>query len=217
MRKRVIALAACLGVLATVLQVLPANAVWDWGSKAPQGAQVWDWGTQKVAATERGDKMGALPLHYKICVANGIAGYNTEWTLEHWTQLSYGALNLVVAGNCVTAGYSVTNRMTVDTYVDAAGGCGKFTRLERYWDGQQGKYIYNNNPVVWLNVRDSCVPNDTAYAHRLTMYVGYILGLNYGGTCYYYVMCQDTQAVNGVKYVTTKDRSDMAKVFGLAA
>lgn len=165
-------------------------------------------------AIENQIKMGALPAQYKICVANGIVGYNTEYVLEKWTQLSYGALNLVVQNRC--SDYSITNRLTVETYSSSAGGCGKFTQAGNHWDAAQGKYIYDQNPVVWLNTRDSCVPTDSFYAHRLAMYVGYILGVNYQN-CNYYVMCNTSYALQTAKYVTGQDKIWMAGVYGLTA
>lgn len=171
----------------------------------------------KAEAVERDTKMGALPYQWQVCVANGIIGYNTEWVLEKWTQASYGALQLVVRNRCYED-YSITNRLTVDTYIDGAATapCGKFSNLGKYWDPSQQKYIWNQNPVVWLNVADKCVPTDTTYAHRLAMYVGYILGLNYV-TAHYYVMGTTSYALENVKYVTNQDRIWMAGVYGLAA
>lgn len=214
MRKATIALAM---ILALFSQVLPAHAIWDWSAKVPTATTVADAPTVggSTTAIETTFKMGALPAQYKICVANGIAGYNTEYVLEKWTQLSYGALNLVVsATHC--EGYSITNRMTVDTYYSSTGTCGKFTNTGSHWDAAQGKYIWDQNIVVWLNTRANCVPDDSFYAHRLAMYVGYILGVEYQ-VCDYYVMCNTSYAMQTVKYVTPQDKQWMAYVYGLTA
>lgn len=201
MRKILIAITAILALLAIST---PANA----------GEQIQQ--TPSTVQAEEQWKMGGLPNHYTICVANGIGGtYNTEYVLEQWTQLSYGALNLSVRNICT--GYSITNRMTIESYVDSTTSCVKFTNTHKTWSPAQGKYIWDQNVVVWVNHSDYCLPNDTAHAHRLQMYVGYILGLSYITSGCSYVMTATICGINGIKYVTNTDRSMMAGVYGLAA
>lgn len=166
---------------------------------------------------ERDSKMGALPAQSTICAANGVgSAYPTlEYAVEKWNDASYGALHLTVLNRC--DGYSITNRMTIEGYFDGTTTCGKFTNLGKSWDSAQGKYIYNQNPIIWVNLSDFCVGTDTVEAHRFQMYVGYILGLDYVNVSPYRVMCYTAWCLANIKYVTVQDIRDMAGVYGLTA
>ncbi len=171
--------------------------------------------TSSVQWAERDTKMGARPASSVICIANGIANYPTEYVLEKWNRSGY-ALALTVRNSCT--GYSVTNRMTVTLYRDDnTPNCGKFTNLGRQWDAVQGKYIWNQNPVVWLNTNPYCAANDTIWAHNMAMFTGVILGLDYSTCDCNEVMSTSTHSVNTVKYVTLLDIQHMGAVYGLAA
>lgn len=168
-----------------------------------------------TAQVELQYKMGALPAQSKICIANGVgADYPLEYLLERWNDFSYSALRLVVQNRCST--YSITNRMTVYAYTDNTTTCGIITQRGNYWDSTQGKYIYNQNPLIYVNQNAYCASNDTEQAHRFAMYVGVILGLGYE-TATYKVMGTNATALNNVKYPTGYDVRDAAGVYGLTA
>jgi hypothetical protein len=207
--RKVAALVAVLGASCLGLVASQASATVD----AP-AAITSQAGTQ-TAQVERNQKMGALPMQSTICAANGVGGtYPLAYVLGQWNDTSYGALRLSVLNRC--DGYSITNRLTVEAYTDSTSTCGKFTQAGSVWDARQGKYIYNQNPVVWVNLNDICAGNDTVKAHRFAMYVGYILGLGYTTTTNR-VMCNTSWCNNNIKYVTGYDIRDMAGVYGLTA
>jgi hypothetical protein len=187
----------CLGL--TTLQ--PAQATVS-TPQISQSAQMEDW------------KMGALPMQGTICAANGIGGdYPLKYVLEKWNNPSFSSLALTVRNTCT--GYSITNRMTVESYVATGTTCVKFTNTGSEWDSAQGKYVWNQNIVVWVNHSDYCMPNDTAHAHRLALYVGYILGFSVVNSfdCYC-VMGGTTWSINNIKYVRNADYNYSAQVYG---
>lgn len=201
MRKATTLLASIGLLVAALISGAPAQAA----PQAPavsQSAQMEDW------------KMGALPMQGTICAANGIGGtYPLKYVLEKWNNPSYSGLALSVLNRC--DGYSITNRLTVESYVAAGTSCAKFTNTGSHWDSVQGKYIWDQNIVVWVNHSDYCMPNDTAHAHRLALYVGYILGFTVqnGFDCYC-VMGGSTWSINNIKYVRTADYTYSAQVYG---
>ncbi len=199
MRRATILIAA---VLAFAGLTVPAAQTASSAPVSAQSAQMEDW------------KMGALPMQGTICAANGIGGtYPLKYVLEKWNNPSYSSLALTVLNRC--DGYSITNRMTVESYVASGTTCAKFTNTGSHWDSAQGKYIWDQNVVVWVNHSDYCMPNDTAHAHRLALYVGYILGfsvVNY--TDCYCVMGGTSWSINNIKYVRTADYTYSAQVYG---
>jgi hypothetical protein len=199
MRKAIILLTCLVALFSSLPMLMPAQA-------EPAAVQV-----------ERTSKMGALPAQSTICAANGVGSSypQLEYAVEKWNDASYGALHLSVLNRC--DGYSITNRMTIEAYFDSTTTCGKFTNLGKYWDSTQQKYIYNQNPIVWVNLSDYCVGTDTAEAHWFQMLVGYILGLDYVNVSPYRVMCSTAWCIGNIKYVTVQDIRDMAGVYGLTA
>jgi hypothetical protein len=211
MRKFIALLAATCSIMLGLVVTAPAQA------NAPVVTSVASPASASSAQVERDSKMGGLPAQNVICAANGVGSSypQLEYAVEHWNDTNYGALRLSVLNRC--DGYSITNRMTIEGYFDATTTCGKFTNLGKAWDSVQGKYIYNQNPIVWVNLSDYCVGTDTAEAHWFQMLVGYILGLNYVNTSPYRVMCYTAWCIGNIKYVTFPDIQDMAAVYGLAA
>lgn len=201
MRKATILIA--LGALfGTLLVTTPAESV-------PETTQA----PAVVQADEQNWKMGARPASSTVCLANGVAGYPMAYLLSFLTNASSG-LKLQVTNRC--DGYSVTNRFTITTYVASGTSCSKYTQATQTYDAVQGKYIFNANPVIWANVSDYCMPNDTAKAHRFALFVEYILGLTpetyqCKGTIGSTVAC-----INQVKYPQSYDRLGLNQVYGVS-
>jgi hypothetical protein len=212
MRKILAVLGAFLSIFLGLAAVAPAqaNAPVVTSIAAPAASQSAQW---SIADS----KMGALPMQNVICVANGFGTtYPMEYVLEKWNAPATGALSLTVRNTCT--GYSITNRLTVAKYTDSGSpNCGKFSNLGSYWDSVQGFYIWNQNPVVWLNQNEFCTSSDTIRAHNAAMFVGAILGLMYSTCDCNEVMSKSIYSVENVKYVTGTDINHMTYVYGAAA
>jgi hypothetical protein len=160
-------------------------------------------------------KMGGRPASSTICLANGVENYSMAYVMSFLTDYNSG-LSLSVRNRC--DGYSITNRMTIDTYTAAGTTCVQFANTHRTYDAVQGKEIWDQNIVIKVNNSDYCMPNDTAIAHRFALYVEYILGLSYeyGSTCNATIN-GNVPCINALKYATGRDRALLNNVYGLAA
>lgn len=205
--KRFIATLMLVGATSAGLSVVPAEATVSTpavsqSANISQSAQYEDW------------KMGARPASSTICLANGVAGYSMAYVMGFLTDQNSG-LKLYVGNRC--DGYSITNRMTITTYSDSTTTCSKYTNTGRVWDGVQGKYIWNQNPVIWANTNDFCMPNDTAKAHRFALFVEYILGATPETDACRGTIGSTLACINQVKYAQLYDRQLMNHIYGLAA
>jgi hypothetical protein len=97
---------------------------------------------------------------------------------QAWNNASVGvALN--AESNCVTAGYTPSTRMTIDTYSSADGRCTKITNQYyatadtfRRWTGDPA------NVVGWVNrYYEGCYSTSNARAKSTSIVIGAVLGL----------------------------------------
>jgi hypothetical protein len=198
---------------------------WDWGK--PMGPQVWSWGRgpaqnwdwgryvsvpQAPASTTdatgpTGWKLGWTPATAKVCVANGY-GPTAQGLVDNWNWPGY-KLELSVRNICT--GYSITNRMTIDSFSPVGGSCFALTNTHRTRDVLQtgAPEIWDQNVVLWINVWGGCWANNIQLYHRIQMYMGHVLGLNLNGTGCQCIMGIDSWSLNNVPYVTAQDALDM--------
>lgn len=110
-----------------------------------------------------------------ICVAVGDTTIPIGVAAQAWNNASAGvALN--AENNCVTAGYSPSTRMTIDTYSAADGRCHKITNSS-YAVGDTYER-WTNNPIGWVNTYySSCYGSANARAKSTSTIIGAILGL----------------------------------------
>lgn len=200
--------AALLGSLALALglvTLVPAEAT----VSTPTSAEKAQWSLT-------GWKLGRLPAQSTLCVANGAAdtGYAYEYVIEKINNPNFGP-NVSVQNRC--DGYSIENRMTIDTYVASGTTCAKFTNTGRYYDPVQEAEIWSQNVVLWYNLSDYCVGDDTVRAHRTAMYVEYVMGLAYSYDNAYAVICATSWCYNNIKYVTSEDQRRLGYVYGAEA
>lgn len=153
-----------------------------------------------VQSAGNGYAMGVLPNYWTLCVANGY-GPTVVGPVASWNYPGR-ALTISVRNTCT--GYSVTNRMTIDN-INNSGACIQYTRLNntaptKYQHWGPYYYIWNNNPVIWINTRTGCNNAGGQLEHNAAKGVGYILGLAYDD-CNDCVMGPDnnlvTRATNG--------------------
>lgn len=154
-------------------------------------------GTQQVETAGNGYAMGVQPDYWDICVANGY-GPSAGGPVLSWNYPGR-QLNVHLLNRC--DGYSVTNRLTIDN-VNNSGACIQYTRLNstaptKYQHGGSGAayYIWNNNPVVWINTSAACFQNAAQLYHNMAKGIGYILGLAYS-TCTECVMGNNNDVYN---------------------
>jgi hypothetical protein len=204
MMRKAALLLACIGALFALLSVTaPANA------EEVQVPVVSTQAPASVQANETDWKMGGLPNHYTICVANGYgptAGVITNW---NWQGRK---LDVRLQNRC--DGYSITNRMTIDNLYQTGAACLTITNTHKTWSPGQGKYIWDANPVVWINTASPCFSNNIELYHRIQMYVGYVLGLFTDSSQCLCVMGSSDYDINNIPYVTNGDSVDMAGVYG---
>lgn len=163
-------------------------------------------------------KLGGLPAGSTLCVANGIASdYNYKGLIEAINNSTYGP-NISVLNRC--DGYSITNRMTIESYVqNGTTACAKWTNTGKVWDSAQGKYIWNQNVVLWYNNSTYCIGDGTnpARSHRVGMFMEYTLGLNYDTAEVHAVICSAASCYYDVPYVTPEDQRRLGYVYGREA
>lgn len=196
-------LASCLLALGIGFTAVPAPA-------APVASDTAQWSLT-------GWKLGALPAQATLCVANGVGGdYPYKYVIEQINNTAWGP-NISVLNRC--DGYSITNRMTIDGYVDSTSTCAKFTNTHRTYDSTQGKEVWDQNVVLWYNLSDFCIGEDTVRAHRTAMYIEYVLGLSYdyGANTPLRTICATSWCYYNVKYVQYEDRRRLGYVYGAEA
>jgi hypothetical protein len=203
--KRIIAvLVSCLGLLAFAVQ--PVQAV-SQTTVAPTSVQKAEWSVT-------GWKLGGRPASSTLCVANGIASdYPYEALIENINNPNYGP-SITVLNRCDA--YSITNRMTIASYVDSSTVCAKFTNTHRTYDSVQGKSIWDQNVVLWYNNSTYCIGDGTGpvRAHRVGMFMEYVLGLSYDNTVVNAVICSASSCYYNVPYVTSEDQRRLGYVYG---
>jgi hypothetical protein len=182
MRKATIVLGVILAFLGLGLVATPAQAD-DSSREVSSTATAWDWGTQAAPdstdSAGNGYAMGVRPNWWTLCIANGygptVVGPAASW--------NYPGRALTISVRNVCTGYSVTNRMTIDN-INNSGACIQYTRLNNTAPTQLAHlyaawYIWNNNPVIWINTRSGCNGAGGQLEHNAGKGVGYILGLAY--------------------------------------
>lgn len=195
LRKVLITLAMTLALLGISSQ---ANATWDWGKTGSPDT---------VDTAGNGFAMGVLPNYWTLCVANGY-GPTVVGPVGSW---NYEGRALTISIRNVCTGYSITNRMTIDN-INNAGACIQYSNLGnggqfQHWGPYY--YIWNQNPVIWINTRSGCNNAGGQLVHNAAKGVGYILGLVYS-TCSDCVMGPDN---NLVPYATNGDSLDANTIY----
>ena len=111
-----------------------------------------------------------------VCVALGAtpAQLPIGAQAQAWNNATYN-LRLNAEANCVTAGYSPSTRMTIDSYSAADGSCWKYTNTS-YATADTFRR-WTNNPVGWVNLYyEGCQVNK----YKWTAFViGHLLGLQH--------------------------------------
>jgi len=195
-----------------------ATQSWDWGKSASDADKIPCDKTAKMCKTGykangldtvvpnslaspdavdtagNGFAMGVLPNYWTLCVANGY-GPTVGGPVLSW---NYPGRALTISLRNVCTGYSITNRMTIDN-VNNAGACIQYSNLgnmglQQHWGPYY--YIWNQNPVIWVNTRSGCNNAGGQLVHNAAKGVGYILGLAYS-TCNDCVMGPDNNLVPG--------------------
>lgn len=207
MRRLMIVIIACMALLVGLAAQAQAE---------PQRTEVTT--TQQVpTATEAsatGWAMGGYPNYWTICAANGVGGTYWPNLITKWTWAGH-ELDLRVQNRC--DGYSITNRFTFEYYTDSTNTCAKITNAHKTWSPARQKYIWDQNPILWININDICAgvggTNPTRYDHNVQEWVGWLLGL--------YPDLQDCNCVMGntandrdtIRYVVLHDILDMDVVY----
>lgn len=199
MRKILTAVTAVLMLCG--IAVMPASASQD-TAQAPAAAQ----------ASATGWAMGGYPNYWTVCAANGVGTAYWANLVGNWTWPGH-ELDLRVQNRC--DGYSITNRFTFTYYTDANDpNCAKITNNHRTWSPARGKYIWDQNPILWVNLKQVCIAGGSVeYDHRVQMYVGWLLGLNLDPTTCYCVMGSGGYDRGNTRYVVLHDILDMDVVY----
>jgi hypothetical protein len=164
---------------------------------------------ETVETGSNGFAMGGYPNYWTICVANGYgptAGVINNWNWEGFR------LTVNVQNRC--DGYSITNRMTIDNFATMGGACIVYTNTHKTWSPARGKYIWDQNPVVWINTVAGCFDNNTELYHNIQKGVGYVLGLGYNPNTCGCIMGSSDYDTNNIPYVTYGDALDMNVIYG---
>lgn len=165
----VLALAFLIGATA------PANAGWDWKPTAPVSVTA---GSEPLPSSiYTGNKFWPYAMA-DICVAVGDTTIPIGVAAQAWNNASAGvALN--AEANCVTAGYTPSTRMTIDTYSAADGRCHKITNAYKAAGDTFDRWTGSPANVVGLVNRyySSCYGSANARAKSTSTIIGAILGL----------------------------------------
>jgi hypothetical protein len=129
-----------------------------------------------IETAGNGNAMGVLPNYWTLCVANGY-GPTVGGPVLSW---NYPTLALTISLQNRCDGYSITNRMTIDN-LSNAGACIQYSNTRttaptKYIHWGPYFYIWNQNPVIWVNTQCN---NPGVIEHSACKGVGYILGLVY--------------------------------------
>lgn len=160
-------------------------------------------------AVPHGIAMGGLPNYWTICVANGYGP--TAGVINHWNWTGY-RLSVRLQNRC--DGYSIYNRLTIESTYQSSGTCIFYTNTGRTSGtqlryGLKTYYIWNQNPVVWINTAPQCFRDNIQLYHNIQKGVGYILGLAYS-TDALSIMGPDS---NDIAYVQSPDAGDMNQIY----
>lgn len=145
----------------------------------------------------------------ELCIMSGdplipASAAAQSWNVQAGTEINY-------ANNCVTAGYLPSRRMTITSYNEADGQCGKFSNQQVDSIGR-----WTNNPVIWINFYyGSCGSyNEIGLAHMATSYMGVVLGLASTNTVGMssHVMNQTAWSIRNVPWATIYDGPVMCRV-----
>lgn len=210
MRRFIAVLLAVFSLSASLVAVMPAQAE----VSTPASPAV----TDSAQWTTTGWKLGGRPATATLCVANGIASdYPYKELIERINNPNYEP-TITVLNRC--DGYSITNRMTIESYVDSSTTCAKFTNTHRTYDSVQGKAIWDQNVVLWYNLSTYCIGDGTGTvrAHRTGMFMEYVLGLSYDSSANINaVICATSWCYYNVPYVTSIDQQRLGYVYGQKA
>lgn len=196
MRKLLTAILAVLALCGLSVVAAPATAE----PAAPAATQ--------AAAT--GWAMGGLPNYWTICAANGVGG--TYWAdlVRKWTWAGH-ELDLRVQNRC--DGYSITNRFTFEYMNSATESCAEITNGHRTWSPARQKYIWDRNPIVWVNINNKCTTDSVSYDHQVQLAVGWLLGLYPDAQDCNCVMGNTVNDIYSIRYVVLHDILDMDVVY----
>lgn len=161
-------------------------------------------------AAANGWAMGGYPNYWTICAANGVGGTYWPNVIRQWNWAGH-ELVLNVANRC--DGYSITNRFTFEYLNSSTESCGKITNSHKTWSPARGKYIWDQNPILWVNINAKCTTNSISYDHQIQEYVGWLLGLAPDPHDCNCVMGNTVQDRNTVRYTVLGDVNDMDVIY----
>lgn len=188
----------------TILTALCALALGISSAEQAQASPV-------VAQTgANGFAMGSYPNYWTICVANGYGP--TAGLVENWGNWPGRRLVVNALNRCT--GYSITNRMTIEAENAPGGACISYTNTHKTWSPARGKYIWDQNPIVWINTAPGCFDNNTELYHNIQKGVGYVLGIGYNPNGCLCVMGSDSFDTNNIPYVVNADSLDASVIYG---
>jgi hypothetical protein len=223
MRKILLALAAVIMLaVSTVAATVPGGAT----VQAPTSATIpCDKTTGKACKTPAiqatpdstdaaatGWAMGGYPDYWDICAANGVGGTYWPYLVDKWNWAGHEIV-LHPLNRC--DGYSITNRFTYEYFTSTTESCGKITNTHKTWSPARGRYIWDQNPILWVNLAGKCTANNdpTTNDHQIQEYVGWLLGLAPDNGICSCVMGNTTTDRANVRFVVLHDVLDMDVVY----
>ena len=165
--------------------------------------------TAKVETGANGFAAGGYPNYWTLCVANGYGP--TAGVINNWNNWGY-RLHVSIQNRC--DGYSITNRATIDSQNAPGAACIDFDNEHKTWSPARGKYIWDQNPIMWINTAPGCFDNNTELYHNIQKAVGYWLGLGYNPNICDCIMGSTSQDTNNIPYVTYGDVFDATQGVG---
>lgn len=131
-------------------------------------------------ATLTSAKFYPMSPNTDICVAVGDTTIPIGSMAQAWNNATGHVLRLNAEGNCVTAGYTPSRRMTIDTYSAADGKCVKFTNVSpypTYFTYGDSYTLWTNNPVGFVNTFYASCYGTTLLRQKYTAIAeGFLLG-----------------------------------------
>lgn len=164
---------------------------------------------QSVNTGANGFAMGGYPNYWTLCVANGYGP--TAGVINNWNDWGF-RLHIAVQNHC--DGYSITNRMTIDSQNAPGAACLEYNNTHKTWSPARGKYIWDQNPIIWVNTAPGCFDNNTELYHNIQKGVGYVLGLGYNPNQCLCIMGSNNYDTNNIPYVTYGDVYDVTAGVG---
>ena len=171
MKKRITAL--CLALLAAVSVLLPAATAQATGPLPIPTATLTSVKFWPVSVNT------TMP---PVCVAVGAtpAELPIAASAQLWNLATGHVLRLDAEGNCVTAGYPPSRRMTIDTYSAADGKCVKFANVSpypTYFTYNDSFTNWTNNPIGFVNTYyASCTGTSLLKQKYAAIAIGFLLG-----------------------------------------